>query len=207
MALDDVYKIDKIYKDWEIAHQRRDSWSSIPGPIGSRNIGFWGEGKTGVPKENHSGQMGEPSTNSTYIIMVSTLGFEPRPHWWEASAFTIAPPLLLLTNDSHLDCKTVGFFLKISKEIDKAWRKSSRACEARNPSLLFIKLPHSDVRTIDQCLRCGYSKWKMKLCNLHTKKMMVSSARMSETILLCTEHIVHTIPRYLMISEWSISHK
>ena len=111
-----------------------------------------------MPKENHSGQMGEPSTNSTYIIMVSTLGFEPRPHWWEASAFTIAPPLLLLTNDSHLDCKTVGFFLKISKEIDKAWRKSSRACEARNPSLLFIKLPHSDVRTIDQCLRCGYSK-------------------------------------------------
>ena len=37
-----------------------------------------------------------------------------------------------------LDYKTVGFFLKISKEIGKAWRKSltrakraSRACEAR----------------------------------------------------------------------------
>ena len=26
--------------------------------------------------------------------------------------------------DKFLDCKTVGFFLKISKEIDKAWRKS-----------------------------------------------------------------------------------
>ena len=24
----------------------------------------------------------------------------------------------------HIDCKTVGFFLKISKEIGKAWRKS-----------------------------------------------------------------------------------
>ena len=24
----------------------------------------------------------------------------------------------------YLDCKTVGFFLKISKEIDEAWRKS-----------------------------------------------------------------------------------
>ena len=29
-----------------------------------------------------------------------------------------------------VDCKTVGFFLKIIKEIGKAWRKS-RACEAR----------------------------------------------------------------------------
>ena len=26
--------------------------------------------------------------------------------------------------DKFLDCKTVGFFLKISKEIDKAWRKT-----------------------------------------------------------------------------------
>ena len=42
----------------------------------------------------------------------------------------------------HLDCQTVGFFLKISKEIGKAWRKSLtrakraashalRACEGR----------------------------------------------------------------------------
>ena len=26
--------------------------------------------------------------------MVLTLGFEPRPHWWEAIAFTTVPPLL-----------------------------------------------------------------------------------------------------------------
>ena len=38
--------------------------------------------------------------------------------------------LIVLTVLSHLsvapmiDCKTVGFFLKISKEIGKAWRKS-----------------------------------------------------------------------------------
>ena len=30
-----------------------------------------------------------------------------------------------------LDCKTIGFFLKISKEIGKAWRKSKS--EAREP--------------------------------------------------------------------------
>ena len=26
--------------------------------------------------------------------MASTPGFEPGPHWWQASAFTTAPPLL-----------------------------------------------------------------------------------------------------------------
>ena len=26
--------------------------------------------------------------------MASTPGFEPGPHWWEASALTTAPPLL-----------------------------------------------------------------------------------------------------------------
>ena len=26
--------------------------------------------------------------------MASTPGFEPRPHWWEVSALTNAPPLL-----------------------------------------------------------------------------------------------------------------
>ena len=32
----------------------------------------------------------------------------------------------------NLDCKTVGFFLKLSKEIGKAWRKSLTR-EAREP--------------------------------------------------------------------------
>ena len=27
-------------------------------------------------------------------------------------------------NNAQVDCKTVGFFLKISEEIDKAWRKN-----------------------------------------------------------------------------------
>ena len=47
---------------------------------------------------------------------------------------------------SPLDCKTVGFFLKISKEIGKAWRKSGArearephtpACEAREKNRIF----------------------------------------------------------------------
>ena len=33
-------------------------------------------------------------------------------------------PHLCTKYDKKLDCKTVGFFLKISKEIGNAWRKS-----------------------------------------------------------------------------------
>ena len=35
-----------------------------------------------------------------------------------------------------VDCKTVGFFLKISKEIGEAWRKSLTRGEPREPSLV-----------------------------------------------------------------------
>ena len=50
---------------------------------------------------------------------------------------------------AFIDCKTVGFFLKISKEIGKAWRKSltrearERACEAREKKRIFSVSPQS----------------------------------------------------------------
>ena len=52
---------------------------------------FGERGKPGNPEKNLSEQGREPTTNSTHI---STPGFEPGPHWWEASALTTAPPLL-----------------------------------------------------------------------------------------------------------------
>ena len=54
------------------------------------NIFFLGERKTGVPRENLSEERREPTTNSTHV-MTATPGFEPRPHWWEASALTTTP--------------------------------------------------------------------------------------------------------------------
>ena len=50
--------------------------------------------KPEYPEKNLSEQWREPTTNSTHMYMVSTPGFEPGPHWWEASALTTAPPLL-----------------------------------------------------------------------------------------------------------------
>ena len=50
----------------------------------------------------------------------------------------------ILGFNETLDCKTVGFFLKISKEIGNAWRKSlMRANRASLPSLALCFQPRS----------------------------------------------------------------
>ena len=54
---------------------------------------FEERGKLYYPEKNLLEQGREPTTNSTHI-MVLTPGFEPGPHWWEASALTTVPPLL-----------------------------------------------------------------------------------------------------------------
>ena len=63
-----------------------DSWSNW-------NVGFRGEGKTGVPGEKPLGAT-DRTSNKLNPHMASTPGFEPGPHWWEASALTTAPPIL-----------------------------------------------------------------------------------------------------------------
>ena len=49
-----------------------------------------GEGKTGVPGEKPLGAE-KRTNNKLNPHMTSSLGIEPRPHWWKASAFTTAP--------------------------------------------------------------------------------------------------------------------
>ena len=56
-------------------------------------VGFCGEGKTSVTGEKPRGAR-EKINNKLNPHMASTRGFESRPHWWEASALTIVPPLL-----------------------------------------------------------------------------------------------------------------
>ena len=60
------------------------------------NVGFRGEGKTGVPREKPLGAK-ERTNNKLNPHMASTPGFEPGPHWWEASALTTAPSLATLS--------------------------------------------------------------------------------------------------------------
>ena len=68
-----------------------------------RSVGFWGEGKTGVPGEKPLGAE-KRTNNKLNPHMTSSPGIEPEPHWWEASALTTAPslPLLRPNSDHHL---------------------------------------------------------------------------------------------------------
>ena len=52
---------------------------------------FEDRAKTEIPGEKLSEQRREPSTNRTRMAFMP--GFEPRPHWCEASALTTATSL------------------------------------------------------------------------------------------------------------------
>ena len=57
------------------------------------SVGFWGEGKTGVPGEKPLGAR-ERTNNKLNPHMASTPGVESGPHWWEARALTTVSLLL-----------------------------------------------------------------------------------------------------------------
>ena len=58
------------------------------------SVGFEGEGKTRLPGEKSLGAR-ERTNNKLNPHMATTPGFESGPHWWEACAFTTAPPFSL----------------------------------------------------------------------------------------------------------------
>ena len=82
--------------DLEVAHPHSHSGSSstwFPVELEFRNVGFWGEGKSGLPGEKPLGAK-ERTNHKLNPHMASTPGFEPGPNWWEASALNTATPLL-----------------------------------------------------------------------------------------------------------------
>ena len=102
----------------------------------------------------------------------------------------------------ELDCKTVGFFLKISKEIGKAWR-ASRAYLNTEKYGLFCSLPASkfslDTRTnallvgklIKRCFTYSANsksqiQLKLRICQeneqIKTAQKIVVDKKLRETI-------------------------
>ena len=65
------------------------------------NVGFGGEGKTGVPREKPLGT-NERTNNKLNPHIASTPGFESKSNWWEASALTTSPLLILIMYDKVL---------------------------------------------------------------------------------------------------------
>ena len=56
------------------------------------NVGFGGEGKTGIPGEKPLGA--ERRINKLSPLMMLSPGIKPGPQWWKVSALTTAPILL-----------------------------------------------------------------------------------------------------------------
>ena len=107
---------------------------------------------------------------------------------------------------SSLDCKTVGFFLKISKEIGKAWRKSltrakraslnaCRACEAREKNLFLASLPSlavcfSFVQTFCLTARAYLNTQKYGLlCSLYPLSTPATQANCYQSIVCGPSHV------------------
>lgn len=87
-----------------------------------RNIGFWGEGKIIIPVVKPLGvRVGNNNKLDPHVV--SSLGFEPRPHWWEMGAVTsvlvtlsIQRGYLMFTNQAQvwtLEKATQYFFFLI----------------------------------------------------------------------------------------------
>lgn len=77
----------------------------VPDRLEFQSVVFGERGKPKYSDEKKPLEAGERNNNKLNPQMVSTPGCEPRPHWWEASAVTIAklslpPPLSLLWKKS-----------------------------------------------------------------------------------------------------------
>ena len=58
------------------------------------NVGFWGEGKTGIPGEKPLGARTR-TNNKLNPHMTPSPGIEPGPHWWEACVGGKCPTTVL----------------------------------------------------------------------------------------------------------------
>ena len=75
-------------------NRARGSWQRADNnPDRIRIVGFWGEGKTWVPREKPLGAR-KRTNNKLNPHMPPGPGIEPGTHWWEAIALTTAQSLL-----------------------------------------------------------------------------------------------------------------
>ena len=106
------FKSNNNNNDLEVAHPQSGSSSTLFLLLLEFGIvGSWGEGKTGVPGQKPLGAK-ESTNNKLNPHMASKSGFEPGPHWWEASALTTAPSLAPQVMERAIQSQLVAFLTK-----------------------------------------------------------------------------------------------
>ena len=121
--------------DLEVAHPQSGSLSTwFLVELEFENVGFWGERKTGVPGEKPLGAK-ERTNNKLNPHMASTPGFEPGPHWWEASALTTAPSLAPRATGRNIFCSYM--FLRVIGSCRTKFETSQTFAPA-TPNISFV---------------------------------------------------------------------
>ena len=139
------------------------------------NVGFWGEGKTEVPREKPLGAR-ERTNNKLNPCMASTLGIGPGPHWWEGIALITTPPLL----PSHiiiqlLKCKIPERVL-LTKAICKRFSKVCGLSPKIYQKKWGEKYPQHPLSS--------YSQTNQSYIDLHVSKHINQSAPESQILTL-----------------------
>ena len=99
---------------------------------------FEERGKPEYPEKKPLGAK-ERTNNKLNPHMASTPGFEPGPHWWEASALTTAPPLLPNGGEIHNDMlslrlQVVGYMQSLVGDLNNKFTWSSFPLAAHESS-------------------------------------------------------------------------
>ena len=99
---------------------------SLRGRVGEMNVGFWGEGKTGVPGEKPLGAGKRTITLSPHET--PDLRIEPGSHWWECSHH-YAIPAPLLSSLIRLRLLTISY---LAGDFDRDKNKGQQAQKMQN---------------------------------------------------------------------------
>ena len=104
-------------------------------------------GKTEYPEKTFSEQGGEPTTNSTHMTPMT--GFEPGPHWWEASSLTTAPPLLPITK---LPLVNQAYWFSFLQFLNAASLQLNMILTTHVPNVESNQQPEASVLRLINCL-------------------------------------------------------
>ena len=150
------------------------------------SVGFWGERKTGVPEEKPLGAR-ERTNNKLNPHMASRPGFEPGPHWLEASALATAPPLL-----PEVSCKWSSLcYLRLQKP-----------CAIWNPAhLLALIGNHDDCQKV-YCRDCPLAITSVNGLLKRISAVGIDGADFNLAIMMWPQPMYYTVE-----AEWIFFHR
>ena len=129
------------------------------------NVGFWREGKTGVPGDKPL--IAEERTNKFNPHLTLSAEIEPGPHWWKASALITTPTLPPISLLSILSWWTDKVAAESSKRgIETDFSGASRDCRKNELCTLPFYLPNASMKLnnkrLQKHLKSDATDWRLQ---------------------------------------------